>query len=45
MEIIFWWTIFPYICGTILVIATFYRLFFAEKAGQPLRRKFLKRSG
>ena len=25
MEVVFWWTVFPYICGTILVIATFYR--------------------
>lgn len=31
MELLFWWTIFPYICGTILVVATFYRFIFRGK--------------
>jgi nitrate reductase gamma subunit len=32
MEVVFWWTIFPYICGTILLIATFYRFVFRGKS-------------
>ncbi|WP_075981900.1 respiratory nitrate reductase subunit gamma [Bacillus massilinigeriensis] len=32
MEALFWWTVFPYICGTILVIATFYRFIFRGKS-------------
>jgi nitrate reductase gamma subunit len=32
MEVTFWWTIFPYICGTILIIATFYRFIFRGKS-------------
>ncbi|MDQ0197758.1 respiratory nitrate reductase subunit gamma [Neobacillus ginsengisoli] len=32
MEVVFWWTIFPYICGTILIIATFYRFVFRGKS-------------
>ncbi|MCH1624319.1 respiratory nitrate reductase subunit gamma [Fredinandcohnia quinoae] len=32
MEEIFWWTIFPYICGMILIIATFYRFTFRGKS-------------
>lgn len=32
MEEILWWTIFPYICGTILIIATFYRFVFRGKS-------------
>ncbi|MBO0961732.1 respiratory nitrate reductase subunit gamma [Neobacillus sp. MM2021_6] len=32
MEEIFWWTIFPYICGTILIVATFYRFIFRGKS-------------
>ncbi|ETI68956.1 respiratory nitrate reductase subunit gamma [Neobacillus vireti] len=32
MEQIFWWTIFPYICGTILIVATFYRFIFRRKS-------------
>lgn len=32
MEVIFWWTIFPYICGTILIIAGFYRFAFRGKS-------------
>ncbi|MFS0862910.1 respiratory nitrate reductase subunit gamma [Fredinandcohnia sp. 179-A 10B2 NHS] len=31
MELLFWWTIYPYICGTILVVATFYRFIFRGK--------------
>lgn len=29
---LFWWTIFPYICGTILIVATFYRFVFRGKS-------------
>lgn len=32
MEVLFWWTIFPYICGTILIIAAFYRFVFRGKS-------------
>jgi nitrate reductase gamma subunit len=32
MELIFWWTVFPYICGTILIVATFYRFIFRGKS-------------
>ncbi|ULT59804.1 respiratory nitrate reductase subunit gamma [Neobacillus drentensis] len=32
MEVLFWWTIFPYICGTILIVATFYRFVFRGKS-------------
>lgn len=32
MEVLFWWTIFPYICGTILIVATFYRFIFRGKS-------------
>jgi nitrate reductase gamma subunit len=32
MEVVFWWTIFPYICGTILIIASFYRFVFRGKS-------------
>lgn len=32
MESVFWWTIFPYICGTILIVATFYRFVFRGKS-------------
>jgi nitrate reductase gamma subunit len=32
MEIIFWWTVFPYICGTILIVATFYRFIYRGKS-------------
>ncbi|MCM2532028.1 respiratory nitrate reductase subunit gamma [Neobacillus pocheonensis] len=32
MEVVFWWTIFPYVCGTILIIATFYRFVFRGKS-------------
>ncbi|HYK74176.1 MAG TPA: respiratory nitrate reductase subunit gamma [Pseudoneobacillus sp.] len=32
MEVIFWWTVFPYICGTILIVATFYRFIFRGKS-------------
>ncbi|MCQ6280578.1 respiratory nitrate reductase subunit gamma [Bacillus sp. EB600] len=32
MEVVFWWTIFPYICGTILLIASFYRFVFRGKS-------------
>jgi nitrate reductase gamma subunit len=32
MEEYFWWTIFPYICGTVLIIATFYRFIFRGKS-------------
>lgn len=32
MEVHFWWTIFPYICGTILIVATFYRFTFRGKS-------------
>ncbi|WP_102347262.1 respiratory nitrate reductase subunit gamma [Bacillus sp. Marseille-P3661] len=31
MEMLFWWTAFPYICITILVVATFYRFIFRGK--------------
>jgi nitrate reductase gamma subunit len=32
MEAVFWWTIFPYICGTILIIAGFYKFVFRGKS-------------
>lgn len=32
MEMIFWWTIFPYMCGIILIVATFYRFVFRRKS-------------
>jgi nitrate reductase gamma subunit len=32
MELIFWWTIFPYICGVILIVGTFYRFIFRGKS-------------
>jgi nitrate reductase gamma subunit len=32
MESVFWWIIFPYICGTILIVATFYRFVFRGKS-------------
>lgn len=32
MEVNFWWTIFPYLCGTILIVATFYRFVFRGKS-------------
>jgi nitrate reductase gamma subunit len=32
MEAVFWWTIFPYICGTILIVATFYRFIYIGKS-------------
>lgn len=32
MEMIFLWTIFPYICGTILIIATFFRFIYRGKS-------------
>ncbi len=32
MEVLFWWTIFPYLCGTILVVATFYRFVYHRKS-------------
>lgn len=32
MEAVFWWTIYPYICGTILIIATFYRFIYRGKS-------------
>jgi nitrate reductase gamma subunit len=32
MEQLFWWTIFPYICGTVLIVATFYRFIFRGKS-------------
>ncbi|MHC0037835.1 respiratory nitrate reductase subunit gamma [Pseudoneobacillus sp. C159] len=32
MEQIFWWTIFPYLCGMILIVATFYRFVFRGKS-------------
>lgn len=28
MGAIFWWVIFPYVCGTILIVASFYRFVF-----------------
>ncbi|AZU62969.1 respiratory nitrate reductase subunit gamma [Neobacillus mesonae] len=31
MEELFWWIIFPYICGTILIVATFFRFVFRGK--------------
>lgn len=31
MEAVFWWTIFPYICGTILIVGGFYRFVFRGK--------------
>ncbi|WP_251552200.1 respiratory nitrate reductase subunit gamma [Neobacillus muris] len=32
MEVLFWWTVFPYLCGTILVVATFYRFVYRGKS-------------
>lgn len=32
MELIFWWTVFPYICGTILIVATLYRFIYRGKS-------------
>lgn len=32
MSGLFWWGVFPYICGTILIIATFYRFVFRGKS-------------
>ncbi|WP_066062363.1 respiratory nitrate reductase subunit gamma [Neobacillus soli] len=32
MEQIFWWTIFPYICGAILIVGAFYRFIFRGKS-------------
>lgn len=32
LEEVFWWVIFPYICGSILIIALFYRFIFRGKS-------------
>lgn len=32
MESIFWWTIYPYICGAILIVALLYRFVFRGKS-------------
>lgn len=32
MEEVFWWIIFPYVCGTILIIAAFYRFVYRGKS-------------
>lgn len=32
MSGLFWWAIFPYICGTILIVASFYRFVFRGKS-------------
>ncbi|MBI0577279.1 respiratory nitrate reductase subunit gamma [Neobacillus cucumis] len=45
MEVVFWWTIFPYICGTILIIATFYRFAFRGKSWTAPSTEIFEKKG
>lgn len=45
MEVVFWWTIFPYICGTILIIATFYRFVFRRKSWTAPSTEIFEKKG
>ncbi|TDK62985.1 respiratory nitrate reductase subunit gamma [Bacillus salipaludis] len=45
MEVVFWWTIFPYICGTILIVATFYRFVFRGKSWTAPSTEIFEKKG
>lgn len=45
MEEVFWWTIFPYICGTILIIAGFYKFVFRGKSWTAPSTEIFERKG
>ena len=45
MEVLFWWTIFPYICGTILLVATFYRFVFRGKSWTAPSTEIFEKNG
>jgi nitrate reductase gamma subunit len=45
MEVHFWWTIFPYICGTILIVATIYRFTFRGKSWTAPSTEIFEKKG